>query len=597
MKKYTLSDTLKRQLKSMSEEGLWYMYPVYLFGGLAGGIAPVLTTVFSKDVTELITGGSSDKQITETVIILTAGTAVSFAIGHMLQAICEGLSMRLRSWEFLRCADLYHDVEFKNIEDPTFEDRFRAGFRAMQSDGRGFQAVYNNLFTILSNGVSIIIFTVLLCKKMPLIALVCLASMILSYVADYLYARYTANRKDEENHWSWKSYYFSTTLSDFNYGKDIRVFGLQKFLLAKYKDVSDRYLGIYGDENSHFVRYGLLGAAGLLLHNGVSYYLIIKNYFAGNLALSDLVFSLTVVTTITGIMNGFVNTVAELLRNLKLSSGYYKMLDEEYKTDDKKGFKALGLNEQVEIEFDHVWFRYPNTEKYVIKDLSFTIHKGEKLAIVGTNGAGKSTIVKLISGLYRPEKGTIRINGIDQQEFDRQEYYKMFSTVFQDYGIYACTLLENVAGSGNTEAARTALDTVGLKEKINELPKGYDTMLSKAVDEEGVDLSGGQKQKVAIARALYKNGNVIILDEPTAALDALAEAEIYQSFDELVKNKTAVYVSHRLSSTRFCDHIALFTKEGLKEYGTHDELMKLHGEYYEMFEVQGKYYKEGAEAA
>lgn len=596
MKKYTLLYTLKRQLSSISEEGLWYMYPSYLFGSLATGITAVLTAVFSKTMTDLITGSSSDKRIIKTVIILTACTAVCFAIGHLLHGVCEGLSMKLRSWEFLRCADLYHDVEFKNIEDSAFEDRFHTGFRAMQSDGSGFQAVYNDLFTVLSNIISIILFTVLLCNKMSLIALVCFISMVLSYIANYLYARYSEKRKEELNHWSWKSYYFSTTLSDFNYGKDIRVFGLQPFLSSKYKDVSDRYLDIYDDVNKHQVSYGLLGAIGLLLQNGVSYYLIINGYFSGSLSLADTVFSLTVVTAITEVMNTLVNRLGELLKNLKLSAAYYKMLDEEYQKDDEKGLKALDLSEPVEIEFDHVWFKYPNTEEYVIRDLSMKIHKGEKLAIVGTNGAGKSTIVKLISGLYQPQKGSIRINGIEQKEFNRQEYYKMFSTVFQDYSIYACTLLENVVGYGNAEKGKLALDTVGLKEKIQELPNGYDTMMSKAVDEEGVELSGGQKQKVAIARALYKNGNVIILDEPTAALDALAEAEIYRSFDELVKNKTAIYVSHRLSSTRFCDHIALFTKEGLKEYGTHDELMKLHGEYYEMFEVQGKYYKEGAEA-
>ena len=596
MKKYTILSAFIRQLKSIKKEGLWYMYPAYLIGPIFAGLTPVLTAVFSQTMTDLIVNSSSDKEIIRSVVTLTAAIAITFAVGHVLRNFCEGLSWKLRSREFLRCSNLYHDVEFKNIEDPAFQDRFQTGFRAMQSDGRGFQAVYNNLYTVLTGITGIIIFTYLLYKRIPLITLVCFVSMILSYVADYLYARYSANRKEEENHWMWKSYYFSTTLSDFKYGKDIRVFSLQPFLSAKYKDVSDRYLDICDDVNRHFISYGSLSCLGLLLQNGVSYYLIISSYFAGKMLLADLVFSLTAVTALTGVMNSFVSSLAEMLRNLELSAKYYKMMDEEYQTDALKGRKALSVNEPVEIEFDHVWFRYPNSEEYVIKDLSMIIHKGEKLALVGTNGAGKSTIVKLISGLYKPEKGSIRINGIDQSEFDRHEYYKMFSTVFQDFGIYACSLLENVIGNDdNAEAGKQALTTVGLDEKIRELPKGYETMLSKAVDEEGVDLSGGQKQKVAIARALYKNGNVIILDEPTAALDALAEAEIYQSFDNLVKNKTAVYVSHRLSSTRFCDHIALFTKEGLKEYGTHDELMKKHGEYYEMFEVQGKYYKEGAD--
>ncbi|MBQ1340899.1 MAG: ABC transporter ATP-binding protein [Erysipelotrichaceae bacterium] len=601
MRKYTLLSTLKRQLKSISEEGLWYMYLIYMFGTAFAGIAPVLTTVFSQIMTELISSSSQSDQIIRAVCMLTTGTVLAFGAGHLLQNICEALSMNLRSFEFLRCASLYHDVEFKKIEDPAFADRVQVGFEAMQSDGRGFQAVYNNLYALLSNAISILVFVILLSLKVPVIALLCLVSALVSSLANYLYSQYVGKRKEEQSHWSRKSYYFSDTLSDFNYGKDIRVFGLQPFLSEKYKSVSDKHLNIYGDVNRHFVYYGGLSAVGLLLQNAVSYFLIIKGFFTGTMSLPNLVFCFTAVTSITGIMNSFVTTMAELMKNLKLSGKYYKMLDEEYQTDFGNDRKAIDTEEALEVEFDHVWFRYPNTEDYVIKDLCLKIHKGEKLAVVGTNGAGKSTIVKLISGLYKPDKGTIRINGIDQQEFNRQEYYRMFSTVFQDFGIYACSLLENVIGNDrkpeNIEKGKQALDIVGLKGKIQELPHGYDSMMSKAVDEEGVDLSGGQKQKIAIARALYKNGNMVILDEPTAALDALAEAEIYQSFDGLIKDKTAVYISHRLSSTKFCDHIAFFTKDGLKEYGTHEELMKLHGEYYEMFEIQGKYYQEGVKVA
>ena len=184
-------------------------------------------------------------------------------------------------------------------------------------------------------------------------------------------------------------------------------------------------------------------------------------------------------------------------------------------------------------------------------------------------------------------------------DFDKDQYYGMFSTVFQDYSIYACSVLENIRGDDTSEESKkraiACLDTVGLKEKIEALPQKYDTMLTKSVDENGVDLSGGQKQKIAIARALYKDGNVVILDEPTSALDPLAEAEIYQTFDGLIKGKTAIYISHRLSSTKFCDHIAFFNEEGLKEYGTHDELMEKKGKYYSMFTIQGYYYQQGGE--
>ena len=189
------------------------------------------------------------------------------------------------------------------------------------------------------------------------------------------------------------------------------------------------------------------------------------------------------------------------------------------------------------------------------------------------------------------------MNDIPIQQYDKETYYKMFSTVFQDFDIFACTIMENVIGTDQSEDAyqygKECLRRVGLSEYIESLPLSYDTPMLKVIDENGVDMSGGQRQKLAIARALYKNGNVVILDEPTSALDALAEAEIYQSFDDLVTNKTAIYISHRLSSTKFCDKIAFFDSTGLKEYGTHDELLKAKKGYYHMFTVQGKYYQEG----
>jgi ABC-type multidrug transport system fused ATPase/permease subunit len=230
-----------------------------------------------------------------------------------------------------------------------------------------------------------------------------------------------------------------------------------------------------------------------------------------------------------------------------------------------------------------------------LKDFDFKIKKGEKLAIVGANGAGKSTIIKLITGLFKVTSGEILINGINIEEFDNLEYQKMFSVVFQEVNIYAGSIIENVAGTATSDdeikRAKDCLDRVCLSGKIKRLEKGYETQLLKVIDENATELSGGENQKIAIARALFKDGNMVILDEPTAALDALAEAKIYQSFDDLVKGKTAIYISHRLSSTKFCDKIAFFTADGLKEYGNHDELMKLNGEYRFMFETQGKYYQ------
>lgn len=600
MKRYSNIRVLGRQLGLIHEEKLSVIYLFYLLGGLFGGIAPVVSTFVTKIIIDIVQSGQDTGRLVWGVVIIISAAILSYGVSLLLANMTYSWTMKLRMKEFQRSAELYHDVDFAKIEDPKFEDRFSTGYRGMMSDGQGFQAVYTNLYTILGELVSIVLFVLLLSRYQPWIAAVCVASTLLSSVANVLYAGYSRRREDDRSRTWRQADYFNQKLCDFAYGKDIRVFALQNHLLERYRTRSLNYVRVIQDINSHNFRYGIFGLAALLLQDSLCYALIIRGYFDGSLTLSLVSLYLTVLVSFTTILRAFVDHMGTLQKDLKLTGSYFQMMDAEYTVEDGSGRAALPPDTPVEIVFDHVWFRYPNTERYVLRDLSFTIHSGEKLAIVGVNGAGKSTIVKLISGLYRPERGTILINGIPQTEFGREEYYRMFSTVFQDFEVYSCSLLENVCGTQSDpeeiERAKRCLDTVGLREKIQELPKGYDSIASKVIDEEGIDLSGGQKQKVAIARALYKNGNVVILDEPTAALDALAEAEIYQSFDRLIEGKTAIYISHRLSSTRFCDHIAFFGENGLEEYGSHDELMALHGRYCGMFETQGRYYQEGVES-
>ncbi len=272
----------------------------------------------------------------------------------------------------------------------------------------------------------------------------------------------------------------------------------------------------------------------------------------------------------------------------------YRFLEEDL--GEKGGKRRAIEGDTLEIVFDDVSFCYPGTERYIFRHLNLTIHKGERLAVVGINGAGKSTLVKLMTGLFEVTEGEIRVNGIPIKEFDKKALFSMFAPVFQDINILAFTVRENIAGcleGIQEERVERTLRQVGLDEVVDALPGKTGQMMLKGIEEDGVTLSGGQNQKLAIARALYKDANMVVMDEPTAALDPLAEAEIYENFSSLVKGKTAVYISHRLASTRFCDHIALFDQDGMKEYGTHEELMKLRGSYYEMFTVQGKYYSQG----
>ena len=252
--------------------------------------------------------------------------------------------------------------------------------------------------------------------------------------------------------------------------------------------------------------------------------------------------------------------------------------------------------DSYEFEFKNVSFKYSRADKYALKDLNLKIKAGERLAVVGLNGAGKSTFIKLMLRLYEPTEGQILLNGVDISTYDIDSYYGIFSPVFQDVNLFAFTFAENISMRAleNTDfsLAQKFTKDAGLGEKLESLPNGLNTQLLKIIYDDGIDMSGGEKQKLALARALYKNSPVVILDEPTSALDAIAESKLYEEFDKLIGGKTAVYISHRLSSTQFCNNVAMFMEGKMIEYGTHDSLMAANGEYAKMFNIQSQYYLE-----
>ena len=264
--------------------------------------------------------------------------------------------------------------------------------------------------------------------------------------------------------------------------------------------------------------------------------------------------------------------------------------------DEEDGGISVPKLDSYEFTFKNVSFRYPKAEAYALKNLNLTVKAGERLAVVGLNGAGKSTFIKLLLRLYEPTEGEILLNGVNVKDYNRHDYYQVFAPVFQTVELFAFPLAENISMQApdetDTKKAEECLQAAGLKEKLEALPKGVKTEVLKVIYDDGVDFSGGEKQKIALARALYKDAPVVVLDEPTAALDAVAESRLYEDFDKLIGGKTAVYISHRLSSTQFCNHVAMFSGGEMVEYGTHKSLLEQDGEYAKMFRIQAQYYME-----
>ena len=260
--------------------------------------------------------------------------------------------------------------------------------------------------------------------------------------------------------------------------------------------------------------------------------------------------------------------------------------------------KAVPKMEGYELKLENISFRYPGTETDTIHNLNLTIQPGEKLAIVGLNGAGKTTLIKILCGLFEPTEGRVLLNGQDIRQFNRREYYALFSAVFQEFSILDVTVAENIAQTyENVDLDRVwaCIDKAGLTDTIRKLPQGIDTHVGREVYMDGVLFSGGQTQRLMLARALYKDGDILVLDEPTAALDPIAENDIYMKYSDMTAGKTAIFISHRLASTRFCERIIFVADGGILEAGTHEELLKKNSAYAELFEIQSRYYQEGRE--
>ena len=325
--------------------------------------------------------------------------------------------------------------------------------------------------------------------------------------------------------------------------------------------------------------------------------------FNNEIGAGDFVFYFGAITGFSAWLNGIGNEVNDIIHK-SIKIGYYRDYFEiEEKYNHGEGCPMPTEQElPVDIELNNVSFKYASAdgEIYALKNVNLKIDKGEKLAIVGANGAGKTTLVKLMCGFYYPSEGEIKLNGHAIADYNIEDYYSLFSAVFQDIYLLPVTIAEFVSSSEKEIDRDRVMDVIrqaGLADKINSLPNGIDSRLMKGVFDDSIEMSGGEKQKLMLARALYKDAPVIVLDEPTAALDPIAENELYLKYNELTANKTSVYISHRLASTRFCDRIVYLENGEIVESGSHDELMKLGGKYAHMFELQSHYYKEDVEHA
>ena len=391
------------------------------------------------------------------------------------------------------------------------------------------------------------------------------------------------------------SYIRSRAMESITLAKDIRIFGLRPWLDAIYNSGMKLYESFVQRREKMLLLANAVDVVLSFARNGIAYIYLIRMALDGGLTASEFLLYFSAVSGFTawvmGILSGFTELHKESLGLSQVQE--YLNYPEPFRFE---GGDPIPAAEAYELALEDVSFRYPGTDKELFRHLNLTIHPGEKLAVVGLNGAGKTTLVKLLCGFYDPDEGRVLLNGTDIRTFDRESYYALFSAVFQQFSELDITVAQTVAQKvEDIDLNRVAdcLEKAGLTETVARLPKGLDTHIGRKVYLDGVMLSGGQTQRLMLARALYKDGPILVLDEPTAALDPIAENDIYQKYSEMTAGKTSLFISHRLASTRFCDRIIYLADGAIAEEGTHEQLLALGGGYAKLFDIQSRYYQEG----
>lgn len=503
----------------------------------------------------------------------------------------------IRTYLVAMLNDKLATTSYPNLQDDKFQKMIGKTNSAVNCNSAAGEAIWETMFRLLENILGFIVYLLLLSAVHPVLFAVITLITLIGYFINKPLDGYNYRHKEEmgaiENkYWSLRQYAEGQGLA-----KDIRLFGMRPWLkevLAKTIDA----LKAFRRREAGVMIWGRIADLVLaFLRNGLVYAYLTARVLEGDLSVASFLLYFSAAGAFSSWVTGILGNLLSLHSQSLELSNLRECLEYPEPFLFKEGCPLVpDPGRAYELRMEDVSFRYPGTEKDILSHIDLTLRPGEKLAVVGLNGAGKTTLVKLLCGFYDPDQGRILLDGRDIREYNRAHYYKMFSAVFQNFNLLPATVAANVAQTEDDidlERVRDCIAKAGLKEKTESLPAQYETLLNREVYEEATMLSGGETQRLMLARALYKNAPFVILDEPTAALDPIAEADMYCKYSDMMTGRTSVYISHRLASTRFCDRILLIEDGKLAEEGTHESLLALGGRYAELFDVQSKYYREG----
>lgn len=487
------------------------------------------------------------------------------------------------------------DTSYVNRFDKTYMDLRQNAGGSIGSNSGASEAIWDTLTVFLQYVLGISVYAAILASvSLPLLLVITATALVSFFTNRYLNA-YEFRHRDELADIERKLWYVQWAASG-DGAKDIRIFGLGNWLEELYQNALAAFRAFKMRSQKVYLLANLINLLLTFFRNGFAYAYLIHGVLEGGLSASEFLLYFNTVGSATWWITDILNTLGTLRTQSLGISTIREALEypEPYKFEEGLPL-AYEQGASYELKLENVSFRYPGTDRDVLKNISLTFRPGEKLAVVGLNGAGKTTLVKVMTGLLDPTEGRVTLNGVDIRDYNRKDFYKLFSAVFQHFSLLPASVAENVAQDNekiDEQRVKNCLEKAGLLEKISSLPEGYHTKLNRHVYEDATELSGGETQRLMLARALYKDAPFLMLDEPTAALDPIAESEIYNAYNEMTAGKSAVFISHRLASTRFCNRILLLQNGVIAEEGSHGELMAMGGLYADLFAIQSKYYKE-----
>lgn len=608
------------QLNLRAYRLIFKRWPKMMFSRFLGTAWSALTPyVGIKLSAEIINelSGERDKGVLMQLVLITLGSA----------ALISLISAFITKYKNVECASLYYQVEHlfcekmmdmdyidaENMEVHALKEKIREN---ENGGGWGLYRVYGQIEAILSaflslfGGIALTIslFTTPVPKEAgaytilnhPIFLLLLIGVMLLiTYAAPMLVTKagsYSALNADMHNLGNRLFSFFGLLGYRQEFATDVRMYR-QDIICEKYNTDKE---GAFSSKG-YFAKlarwpvgmYQAASAAVSVVFTGIVYLFVCLKALAGAFGIGSVTQYVASINRLSGNVSSLIGNFGKMRNNAAFLRLVFEFLDIPNKMYQGSLTVEKRSDREYEVEFRDVSFRYPGSETYALRHVNMKFPVGERLAVVGENGSGKTTFIKLICRLYDPTEGEILLNGINIRKYNYKEYMSIFSVVFQDFNLLAYRLGENVAAASEYDRKRAedCLNKAGFSDRLEELPNGLDTYLYKALDKEGVDISGGEAQKIAIARTIYQDASFLILDEPTASLDPIAEAQIYANFNTIVEDRTAIYISHRLSSCRFCDRIVVFEKGTVVQMGTHEELVEAEGgKYHQLWHAQAQYY-------